>query len=155
VARPRLLRSAIALTLVLATLAGCYSFAQPSHHPGNARQLLIAITRRGVEARTMVGDSACHGLDLENNAIHLRAKVASDPQERDVWIYAFRSRGWDGTKDVVDECQAAYAEANPDARITRLDIPVYRAFGADWSEELEAAVRDGLTEASTMGLPGQ
>lgn len=103
----------------------------------------------------MVGDSACSDRGLVGNAIHLRATVASDPEERDVWIYAFRPRGWESTQAPVDACQAEYAAAHPGATITRIDIPIYRAFGADWSEELEQAVRDGLTEASTMGLPGQ
>ena len=41
--------------------------------------------------------------------------------------------------------------ASPGTSVTRLDIPTYRAFGADWSAELSAAVRNALTEASTQG----
>lgn len=145
---------ALALTLAAALLAGCYSFAQPSFHPGDARDLLLAITRRGVSAEVVVGGSACGDPGLIANAIQLRASVASDPVERDVWIYAFRPKGWEGTAAAVDACQAEFAAARPGSAITRLDIPVYRAFGADWSPELEAAVREGLAEASTMGLPG-
>jgi hypothetical protein len=136
-------------------LAGCYSFAQPSYHPGNARQMLVAITRRGVTADAIVGESACEDRGLIENAIHLRATVPTDPVERDVWIYAFRSKGWEETAAPVDACQAEFAASHPDSTITRLDIPIYRAFGADWSVELEDAVREGLAEASTMGLPGQ
>lgn len=139
----------------VALLGGCYSFAQPSFHPGNARQLLTAVARRLESATTMVGDSACADRSLIENAIHIRAKASDDPQERDVWIYAFREKGWDKTKDAVDACQAEYAAANPGAEITRIDIPIYRAFGADWSPALIAAVKDGLEEASTMGVPGQ
>jgi len=152
---PRLLARVAASLLAIVLLGGCYSFAQPSFHPGNARQLLIAITRRGVAAEAMAGDSACADRGLIPNAIHLRATVASDPVERDVWIYTFRPKGWDETKAAVDACQAEYSAANPGATVVRLDIPVYRAFGADWSVELEQAVREGITEASTMGLPGQ
>lgn len=143
------------LTASLAILSGCYSFAQPSFQPGDARELLIAIARRGVEARAIVGESACTDRGLVPNAIRLRATVADDPVERDVWIYAFRARGWETTGAAVDACQAEFAAANPDAVITRLDIPIYRAFGADWSPQLVDAVRDGLTEASTMGATGQ
>ena len=152
---PRSLRRLGLLAAGVVTLGGCYSMAQPSFHPGNARQLLVAIARRGVAAESMAGESACDDHSLIENAIHLRTTVASDPVERDVWIYAFRSKGWEETEAAVDACQAAYAAANPGATITRVDIPVYRAFGADWSPELAAAVRDGLTEASTMGVPGQ
>jgi hypothetical protein len=139
----------------VALLGGCYSFAQPSFHPGNNRQLLTAIARRIVSAESMAGDSACADRSLIPNALHIRAKAADDPEPRDVWVYSFRPKGWEGTKAAVDACQAEFAAANPDAVITRLDIPVYRAFGADWSPALIAAVRDGLTEVSTMGLPGQ
>lgn len=139
----------------IALLGGCYSFAQPSFHPGNNRQLLTAIARRVVSAESMAGESACADRSLIPNALHIRAKAADDPEERDVWIYAFREKGWDKTKAAVDACQAEFAAANPDAVITRVDIPIYRAFGADWSPDLIAAVEDGLEEASTMGLPGQ
>ena len=152
---PRILRLLAPPAVALAVLAGCYNFAQPSFHPGNARQMLVAITRRGVEAETMVGQSACADRSLIPNAIHLRATVASDPVPRDVWIYAFREKGFGATAAATDACQAEYAAANLGATITRLDIPIYRAFGADWSEELTNAVREGLVEASTKGLPGQ
>jgi hypothetical protein len=155
VLRPRSLRLLALTATALIVLVGCYSFAQPSFHPGNARQMLQAITRRGVDAEAMVGDSVCTDRSLIENAIHLRATVASDPIERDVWIYAFREKGFDATAAAVDACQAEFAAANPGAVITRLDIPIYRAFGADWSPDLEEAVREGLKEASTMGLPGQ
>ncbi len=136
-------------------LTGCYSFAQPSFHPGNNRQLLMSIARRVTSADSMAGASACADPGLIPNALHIKATVPDDPTPRDVWIYSFRSKGWEGTKDAVDACQAEFTAANPGATITRIDIPVYRAFGADWSQDLQDAVRDGLTEASTMGLPGQ
>ena len=152
---PRSLRRLGLLVAGVAVLGGCYSFAQPSFHPGNNRQLLTAIARRVTSADSMAGESACADRGLIPNALHIKATVADDPEPRDVWIYSFKSKGWEGSKDAVDACQAEFAAANPGATITRLDIPVYRAFGADWSPDLLNAVRDGLTEASTMGLPGQ
>jgi len=148
---PRLALLVVAVTAV----GGCYNFAQPSFHPGNARQMLQAITRRGVSAEAMVGDSACSDQSLIPNAIHLTATVASDPVPRDVWIYAFREKGFDATAATVDACQAAFAATHPGSTITRLDIPIYRAFGADWSVELADAVQEGLREAASIGLPGQ
>ncbi len=135
--------------------AGCYNFAQPSFHPGNGRQLLLAIARRAEKADAKVGDSACNDHSLIENAIHLTVVADDDPTPRDVWIYAFREKGWDNTKPAVDACQAEYQAAHPDAVITRLDIPVYRAFGADWSPDLVEAVKDGLAEAATMGITAQ
>ena len=79
--------------------------------------------------------------------------VPSDPVVRDVFVYAFRSKGWEGSDAAVDACQATYQATHPDAVITRLDIPTYRAFGGDWSAQLELAVRDGLAEAANLGQP--
>ena len=44
-----------------------------------------------------------------------------------------------------------YAAANPDSEITRLDIPTYRIFGADWSDELTEELTKALDEASRAG----
>ncbi|MFN8620170.1 MAG: hypothetical protein U0869_26220 [Chloroflexota bacterium] len=148
----RSLRAVAAISLATAAIAGCYNFATPSFHPGNARQLLLAIARRGVEAEALVGDSACSDHSLVENAIHLKVTAKDDPTPRDVWIYAFREKGWDTTKASVDACQADYAAAHPGSTITRLDIPVYRAFGADWSPDIIEAVKDGLEEASGVGV---
>ena len=46
----------------------------------------------------------------------------------------------------VDACQAEYAAAHPGSIVTRLDIPTFRVFGADWSprarrRELRAGLR--------------
>jgi hypothetical protein len=148
-------RAVAAVSLATVLLAGCYNFAQPSFHPGNARQLLIAISRRADKADAKVGESACSDPTLVENAIHLTVTAPDDPTPRDVWVYAFREKGWDATKATVDACQAEYAAANPDATITRLDVPVYRAFGPDWSPDLVEAVKDGLEEAATMGINAQ
>lgn len=145
-------RAVVIAIVAIATLAGCYSFAQPSFHPGTARQLLLAIGRRVASVEALVGESACSDRTLVENAIHLKATVASDPVPRDVWIYAFREKGWDATKAAVDACQAEYAAANPGRTITRLDIPVWRAFGDDWSEELTLAIGDALREAANLGI---
>lgn len=145
-------RVLLTLLLTIPLLASCYNFAQPSFHPGNARQVVSAIARRGVDVTsTTVGDSACDDAGLVPNAVHLVASVASDPTPRDVWIYLFREKSWSASEAAVDSCQAAYQAANPGATITRIDIPTYRAFGADWSTELADSVTSGLKEASEQG----
>ena len=133
-------------------LASCYNLAEPSFHPGDARQVLSAITRRGVDIETTTaGDSACADSNLVPNSMHLRGSVASDPTVRDIWIYTFREKFWTASQTAVDACQAAFQAAHPGAVITRIDIPTYRAFGADWSSELADSVRGGLKEAADEG----
>jgi hypothetical protein len=135
-------------------LASCYSFAEPSFHPGDARQVMSAIARRGVDiGTTTAGESACDDPSLIPNVMHLQGSVASDPTQRDVWVYTFREKYWTSSQAAVDACQATYQDAHPGAVITRVDIPTYRVFGADWSTELADSVRGGLKEASQEGEP--
>jgi hypothetical protein len=147
-------RAAVAVTLATALVAGCYNFAQPSFNPGTPRQLLLAVTRRAEKAEAKAGESACSDPSLIANALHLTVTATDDTTPRDVWVYSFREKGWDATKTAVDACQAEYAAAHPGAAITRIDVPIYRVFGADWSPGLIEAVRDGLKEAANSGIPG-
>lgn len=141
--------------LAVPLLAGaCYNLATPSFHPGDARQVMSAITRRGVDVQTATaGDSACQDASLVPNAMHLRVTDPSGGAQRDVWIYTFREKYWSSSQAPVDACQADYQAANPGVAITRIDIPTYRVFGADWSTALAEAVRNGLAEASQQGDP--
>ncbi len=133
-------------------LASCYSFAQPSFHPGDTRQTVAAIARHGVTlTATIPGESACDDPGLIPNALQLQVVDPADGAARDVWLYTFREKGWPATEAPVDACQAVFAAANPGAVITRVDVPVYRAFGADWSDALTDAIRAGLTDAADAG----
>jgi hypothetical protein len=138
--------------LAAGVVTGCYSFAQPSYHPGDPRDVLVALERRGVAVQSAVaGESACPDPGLVDNVVHLRATLGDDAAPRDLYLYTFRPRRWDGSKDTVDACQAAYAAANAGAHVTRLDIPTYRALGADWSPAFATAVEEALVEASSQG----
>jgi hypothetical protein len=144
----------VALLATPLLLASCYSFATPSYHPGEARDLVAAVARHGATIRTAVpGDSACDDPGLVANAVHLAVTDPADGADRDVWVYSFRERYWDSSKASVDACQAAFETAHPGAVVTRLDVPLYRAFGADWSDDLTEDVRAGLAEASEAGEP--
>jgi hypothetical protein len=143
------------LLAVPLVLASCYSFAQPSHHPGDARQLVAAIGRQGVTvSSTMPGESACDDPGLVANAMHLVVQDPGDGVTRDVWVYSFRERSWSTSQAPVDACQAAYQAAHPDSVVSRVDIPLYRALGSDWSTELIQALENGLAEAADAGGPG-
>jgi hypothetical protein len=145
---------ALALALLMLALAagGCYSLAEPSLRPGDSRDILLALTRRGVEVEsTLAGESACGDPGLIANALHMRVSVPADPEPRDLYLYLFRARDWERSATGVDACQAEYAAAHPAALVARVDVPTYRAFGADWSTELESAVREALEEAATQG----
>jgi hypothetical protein len=139
------------LLLPLATVS-CYSLAEPSLRPGDSRDVMAALARQGVVvSEVAVGEPGCDDPDLVENALHLTAATGADPEPRDVFLYLFRARGWEASAAAVDACQAAYARTKAGASMSRVDVPTYRAFGADWSEELTLAIGDALREASTMG----
>ena len=150
---PRTARLAFSLAAPV-LLASCYSFATPSYHPGEGRDLVAAIVRHGATVTaTVTGDSACDDPSLVANALRLTVTDPGDGAARDVWLYSFRERSWATSEAPVDACQAAFEDAHPGATITRIDIPVYRAFGADWSDELVHALEAAITEASEAGGP--
>jgi hypothetical protein len=133
-------------------LAGCYSSATASFHPGDASQLVQAITRRGVTVTaTVSGDTGCSDASLTDNALHLTIAAPGDTTPRDVYIFTFRSTRFDASAAPIDTCQAAYAQAHPGMSVRRLDIAPYRAFGADWSQSLSATITAALTEAANLG----
>ena len=142
----------LAICLIALIGSGCYSFAEPSYHPGDARDVLLALSRRGVTvSSSQAGGSACADPGLLGNALHLFVTVASDPVDRDVYLYTFRSKSWESSAAAVDACQAQYAASQPGVTIDRLDIPTYRVLGSGWSEELTQSLRDALAEAATQG----
>lgn len=132
-------------------LSACYSLVEPSFRPGDSRDVFQSISRRATTSEPLAGESACSDPDLVGNAIHLTAATATDPEPRDVYIYGFRTKTWDRSEAQVDSCQAEYEAANPGSVVTRLDIPIWRVFGADWSPELTQALEDAFDEAHDAG----
>jgi hypothetical protein len=132
--------------------SACYSLSEPSFSPGDQRDVLQAITRRGVVVEsTMPGQAACSDPDLIGNVLYLAARMADEPEARDVYVHVYRERSWDASKAEVDGCQAEYAADHPGVDVVRLDVPTYRVFGADWSDALTAELRSALEEASQAG----
>lgn len=152
---PRDLCAAVAALIAAPiVLASCYSFATPSYHPGEGRDLVTSVARHGVIVGSVIpGESACDDAGLIANAMRLDVTDPHDGGDREIWIYSFRERSWGTSKAPVDACQAAFELAHPEASVTRLDIPLYRVFGADWSPELRRALGAALAEAAQAGVP--
>jgi hypothetical protein len=143
---------ALALAAAALVLTGCYSFSQPAYEPGDQRDVLQAVTRRGiVVSEPMPGRSACSDPELVGNVLHLTARLPDEPDARDVYIHSYRERSWEDSVDEVDACQAEYAAAHPGSTVTRLDIPTFRVFGADWSPALARELRAAFEEAARAG----
>jgi hypothetical protein len=147
------LRRATALCVAALLAAGCYSFSEPSFDPGNKRDVLRSIVRRGiVVSQPIVGQTACDDPALVANSLFLTARMPDEQEPRDVYIHTYREKWWERSKEEVDACQGVYAKAHPGSDVVRLDIPTFRVFGADWSPELTRELRAAFEEASQAGL---
>jgi hypothetical protein len=147
----RILALALALGGSVA-LGGCYSLAEPSFDPGNQRDVLQSIARRGIViSEPLTGKTACDDRDLVGNSTYLTARMPEEEEARDVYVHTYRERSWEDSIEEVDRCMAEYAAANPGSHIGRFDIPTFRVFGADWSEELTEELRKAFEEASQAG----
>ena len=106
--------SLAALALGGLLVAGCYSFSEPSFDPGNKRDVLQSIARRGlVVSQPVVGQTACDDPDLVANSLYLTARLPDEREPRDVYVHSYREKSWAGSEAEVDECQAIYAAAHP------------------------------------------
>jgi hypothetical protein len=150
--RPRASVALLAIGVAALAASGCYGNTTPSYNPGDITALVQSVTRHGLAiSATVSGDSPCNDPTLINNALHLTVADPASGSPRDVYVYAFREKNWVATRDAWVACADAYASAHPTETVTRLEIPVYRAFGAGWSEDLRDAVNAALTDASESG----
>jgi hypothetical protein len=146
------LRSLLLAVLASLLVGACYSTAEPSFHPGDTRDILQSVMRRGIEVtEPIAGQTACDDHDLVGNTLYFTARMPGEAEYRDVYVHTYREKYWDRSSAEVDACQAVYAEAHPNAEITRLDIPLYRVFGADWSDDLTEQLAKALEEAAEAG----
>jgi hypothetical protein len=146
---------AAALFMAGLAVAGCYSFSQPSFDPGDQRDVLQAIVRRGlVVTEPLPGKTACDDPALKANSLYLTARLPEEDEPRDVYVHTYREKSWAASLEEVDACMAEYAAAHPGSEIGRLDIPTFRVFGADWSAELTRELQAAFEEASRAGRVG-
>jgi hypothetical protein len=149
---PRFLTLLALALLGVFVVTGCYSFAEPSFKPGDPRDVFASIVRRGViVSEPLAGHTACDDPEMIANTLYVTAHLADETEPRDVFIHTYREKRWEESIEEVDACEAAYAAANPDSVITRIDIPTYRVFGADWSEELTRELQVAFEEAAQAG----
>jgi hypothetical protein len=151
-------RSIVPLRLLLLAVIGafsvsaCYSLSEPSFEPGDQRDVLQSIVRRGVVVtEPLAGATACEDPELVGNSLYLTARMPDETELRDVYIHTYRVKNWEESAEEVDACMEEYAAAHPGSEIGRLDIPTYRVFGAEWSEELTDELTKAFEEAQHAG----
>jgi hypothetical protein len=133
-------------------ITGCYTTAEPSFHPGDQRDILQTVILRGIEVTDpLPGQTACDDDELVGNSLYFTARMPDEEEFRDVYVHSYREKSWADSEAEVDGCEAIYVENNPDAEIIRIDIPLYRVLGADWSVELTDQLTRAFEEAAEAG----
>lgn len=128
-------------------VTACGAAGPPSPTPGDLTILRTALVRNGVTTlSTVSGESACPGRSLDDNAVHLTVALGDATQPRDLFLYLFRAREFDGEQTEMDGCASAYVADNPGSLVSRIDRAPYRALGAGWSSALNAAIDAALLE---------
>ena len=136
--------------LALAVLvSACYGgSAGPT--PGDMVDLLGELSAHGVTMTdTVAGDAGCQDQSLVDNA--RRLQVSFSPDGRTYTVYLFR---WLNNADYTeagpafDSCAVTYQAAHPGSTVTKVDLSPWRAFGPDWTDDLQAAVSGALADAA-------
>jgi hypothetical protein len=148
-------RFSLACLAVLAwVLSGCSDVLQspptpgPEPFPGISSQL----GRFGVEVLNWTaGDPGCDDPTLSPTSIRFEAQGLDQPTPVLMRIYIFRNReAWERRKIDVDACLRSWAE-DP-ATFEALQVSPYVLAGqGPWPPEFDAALRQGIQEASGNG----
>jgi hypothetical protein len=133
-----------------ATIAtGCGAFGAPSPTPAGLNELVSALVLHGVTIHEQVsGDDGCPRVDLHDNATRLTVSVADDATQRDVYVFRWRrAADYDAAAQTFFPCATDFRSSRPGTELAVIEQPPWRAFGADWSDTLEQALRNSLQEA--------
>ncbi len=138
--------AALALTVLV---SACYG-GSASPTPGDMVDVLGELSAHGVTMTdTVAGDAGCADQSLFDNARKLQ--VSFSPDGKTYTVYLFR---WLNNADYLeagasfDSCAVAYQGAQSGSTVTKVDVSPWRAFGPDWSADLQAAVSGALADAA-------
>jgi hypothetical protein len=151
-----LLRAMGAATLLAACGSAVASPPQPT--PGGYTEIFEAWALNGVAVHERTsGDPGCGDQSLADNSVHVVVSMPPDDEPRDIYLFRFRnSVRWADAQPLIDACQSTFEaiSARTGGPVSRIDVSPYRAFGDDWTPELQAALERGLAEvAGNGGIP--
>lgn len=136
--------------LALAVLvSACYG-GSASPTPGDMVDVLGELSAHGVTMTdTVAGDAGCADQSLVDNARKLQ--VSFSPDQKSYTVYLFR---WLNNADYTEAgatfngCAVAYQDAHSGSTVTKVDVSPWRAFGPDWTTDLQAALSGALADAA-------
>lgn len=150
----RAVRSAAAV-LAAAAIASACAGPPVADTPQPATGVFTQMATNGIATENLTsGDSGCNDPAQAPFAIHAKVRYpASASGTSDVYLFTYADRGaWQREADAFESCRAAYASGAANGRtVDELAISPYRAFGAGWSPQLRAAIRQSLTQAAGNG----
>src|SRR4051794_19905540 len=131
-------------------LAACYGGAAGPTPRGMGDVLREVFAHRAAMTDTGAGGAGCADQTLVDNARKLRVSFAPDKKTYTVYLFRWlNNRDYGEASRAFDACVAAYQGANTGSAVEKVDVSPWRAFGPDWSPELQDAVAGALTAAAT------
>ena len=138
--------AALSLTLLV---AACYG-GSTGPTPGDMVDVLGELSAHGVTMTdTVAGDAGCADPTLVDNARKLQVSFA--PDEKTYTIYLFRwlnNADYQEAAAAFDGCIAAYQAAHAGLTIGKVGLSPWRAYGPDWTPDLQDAVDGALADAA-------
>ncbi len=128
-------------------LAACAGTSTSTPAAAGMDEIVANLVTRGVTVhRHVSGDAGCPESDLHDNALRLDISLAG---QTDVYtVHLFR---WRRDSDFVAAgpdfaaCVASVSAANSNGGgVSTIESPPWRAYGPDWSPQIELVVRDAI-----------
>jgi hypothetical protein len=138
----------LAVAVAGLAVAACGSTgASPT--PGDMTAVLEQLALHGASViRTVSGDAGCADSALHSNAVRIDLTVDDMPSEQRVYLFRWRRPAdFDAAADSFAGCVSGYS-APAEGAVETVEVPPWRAFGPNWSDELRQALEAGLSAAA-------
>src|SRR5687768_13345799 len=140
----------LAVALALTATIGCGGTTTPTASPGGFPDVIAQLVLRGVTVHEQVsGEDGCERVPLHDNATRLQVSTATSVDRRDVYLFRWRRESdFVASATSFFMCVGDFQSNNPGETVDVVEDSPWRAFGTDWSDEIELAVRESLQSAS-------
>ena len=147
--RPHALRG-LAVVLALTAAMGCGGTLTPTASAGGFSDVIAELVLRRVTVHEQVsGEDGCERVPLHDNGTRLQVSTATSVDRRDVYLFRWRRQSdFVASATTFFMCVGDFQSNHQGETVDVVEESPWRAFGTDWSDEVESAVRESLRATS-------
>jgi hypothetical protein len=134
------------MAMLAVLIAACAGTSAPVATAAGMDEVVANLVTRGVTVhRHVSGDAGCPESGLHDNALRIDVSLSGQPDEYAVYLFRWR-RDSDFVAASADfaACVASFSAANQGSGVSTIELPPWRAYGPDWSPQIEQVVRDAI-----------